>query len=291
MIAHTRGQSSNPVPLSVVVPAHNEERVIEERLRTLLADSQPGEFDVVVVCNGCTDRTADVARRVPGTRVVERAEPGKHAAIMYGDALVGSFPRIYLDADVALDTHAARLLGRMVAAPGVLAAGPQRRLILDTSAWVVRAYYSVWVRLPQVADGLFGRGVIAVSEAGYERVRKLPLARSDDLAIHLAFRPDERRIVPDATVVIWPPRTSADLFRRRVRALQGTLELRDAAATIGSRGTTSWSDLAAVLRKHPPALAAIPVFLAFALGAKAAVRWGRYNRDTWLRDESSRGRG
>ena len=281
-------RSPDPVPLSVVMPAHNEERVIAENLSTLLADAEEGEFDVVVVCNGSTDATAEEARRIPGARIVNLAVPGKHAAMVHGDTLARGFPRIYVDADVRLDTQSARLLGRAVTDAGVLAAGPQRRLLLHRSPWPVRAYYAVWRRLPQVVDGLFGRGVIAVSQAGYERVRGLPLARSDDLAVHLAFGPGERRIVSEATAIIRPPRTTVDLFRRRVRAMQGTSELRDAESVAASRGATTWTDLAVVVREHPSTLAAMPIFLGFAIGAKAAVRWGRFEPDRWFRDESSR---
>nr|BFE85750.1 hypothetical protein GCM10020093_083510 [Planobispora longispora] len=46
---------------SVVIPAHNEEGVLRRCLDGLLAGTEPGELDVVVVANACTDRTADVA--------------------------------------------------------------------------------------------------------------------------------------------------------------------------------------------------------------------------------------
>src|SRR5690242_6288077 len=159
--------------ISVVVPAHNEERVIAANLHRLLADAQPGEFDIVVVCNGCTDRTADAARAVPNVRVAELAEAGKPAALAYGDTLAVGFPRLYLDADIALDAASARLLAAAVSEPGVHAAAPSRRFTLDRSPLLVRAYYSVWELLPAVRDGLFGRGAIAVSAAGHERIRSL----------------------------------------------------------------------------------------------------------------------
>ena len=59
---------------SVVIPAHNEEAVLGRCLRVLLAGSTPGELDVVVVANACTDRTAEIAREA-GVRVVETSTP------------------------------------------------------------------------------------------------------------------------------------------------------------------------------------------------------------------------
>ena len=53
----------------------------------------------------------------------------------------------------------------------MLAVGPAREMDLARSAWPVRWYYDIWARLPGVRDGLFGRGVIAVSEEGCKRLK------------------------------------------------------------------------------------------------------------------------
>ncbi len=77
--------------VSIVVPAHNEEQVIAGNLRRLIADTDPGEFDVVVVANACSDRTAEAAERI-GVRVVETSVPGKVPAIRLGDGACRTFP-------------------------------------------------------------------------------------------------------------------------------------------------------------------------------------------------------
>src|SRR5687768_15315679 len=65
----------------VLVPAHNEERVISRGLEAIMADKRPGD-QVLVVADRCTDATADVARSL-GALVLERGEdeePGRAAA-------------------------------------------------------------------------------------------------------------------------------------------------------------------------------------------------------------------
>src|SRR3954468_18969395 len=57
--------------VSIVIPAHNEEAVIAGNLRRLLDGSKPGEFDVIVVANACTDGTAAAAAAVEGVRVLD----------------------------------------------------------------------------------------------------------------------------------------------------------------------------------------------------------------------------
>lgn len=300
---------------SIVIPAHNEERVIGRLLDALVTgqfggpgDPAGGEpADIVVVCNGCTDDTAKVAGARPGVRVIEIPVPSKHVALRTGDEHARGFPRLYVDADVVLGADdVAALTAALDGSPELLAAAPERELPLAGCGWRVRAYYRVWTRLPAVREGLFGRGVIAVTEEGYDRLAALPPLMADDLAASLAFAPGERRVVDGARVVVHPPRTWADLIRRRIRAAVSTAQLEDrqAAGRAGDRGPdsasaesaappsarTSTGDLRTLLRREPALLPSVAVFLAAAVTARR--RAGKAIRDqdfgTWLRDESSR---
>ncbi|MEV0411347.1 glycosyltransferase [Streptomyces sp. NPDC050448] len=286
---------------SIVIPAHNEGRVIGRLLDALLADAPVSAPDIVVVCNGCTDDTAAVAgARGPRVRVVEIPTPSKHTALRVGDEHARGFPRLYVDADVVFGAADVRALaGTLATSPDLLAAAPGRDIPLAGCAWPVRAYYRVWQRLPAVREGLFGRGVIAVSEPGHARIAALPPLMADDLAASLAFAPDERRVVEAARVVVHPPRTWADLVRRRVRAATSSAELErfqasgPSGAAEGAQAPsarTGTGDLRALLRAQPSLLPGVVVFVVAALaarrGARKAIRTGDFS--TWLRDESSR---
>ncbi|NXY94262.1 glycosyltransferase [Streptomyces sp. BR123] len=290
---------------SIVIPAHNEGRVIGRLLDALLAEgAETGrpQPDIVVVCNGCTDDTAAVARARGGrVRVVEIPTPSKHTALRVGDEHARGFPRLYVDADVVLGAAGARALADAVAGPELLAAAPGRDIPLSGCAWPVRAYYRVWQRLPAVREGLFGRGVIAVSEQGHARLAALPPLMADDLAASLAFGPGERRVVEDVRVVVRPPRTWADLIRRKVRASTSSAELERYQAQSGSgygggagspapSARTGHGDLRALAVARPRLVPAIAVFAVAALaarrGSRKAIRAGDFS--TWLRDESSR---
>ena len=53
---------SRPAParmISVIIPAHNEEKYLRQTLEALEKQNY-GWFEVVVVANGCTDNTAEV---------------------------------------------------------------------------------------------------------------------------------------------------------------------------------------------------------------------------------------
>ena len=267
-----------------------------------------------MVCNGCTDDTAQVAgARGAGVRVVEIPTPSKHTALRVGDQHARGFPRVYVDADVVISGADVRAVARAVVRPPAagadggtpaaatgggtpLASAPGRELPLTGCAWSVRAYYRVWQRLPAVRQGLFGRGVIAVSEAGHARLAALPPLMADDLAASLAFAPAERVVVEAARVVVHPPRTWGDLIRRRIRAATSTAQLeqyqRQEAPTDGPAPSarTGRADLLALLRADPTLLPALLVFAAAAVaarrGSRRAISTGDFG--TWLRDESSR---
>jgi hypothetical protein len=276
-----------------VIPAHNEARVIGRLLDSLLAGSPEDETDIVVVCNGCTDDTARIAAaHGPRVRVVEIPVPSKHTALRTGDDHALGFPRVYVDADVVITGAGVRALTEPLddATSGVLATAPARRIPLSVCDWRVRAYYRVWQQLPAVREGLFGRGVIALSKAGHARIAALPPLMADDLAASQAFGARERRVVGAATVVVQPPRTWGDLMKRRVRAAVSTAQFEQQQPPAEASPRTRTADLKALLRRHPGLLPDVVVFAAAALAARRRAQQAISAQDfgTWLRDESSR---
>lgn len=60
---------------AVLIPAHNEEKVIRPLLESLKQQEYPKEyFDIYVACDSCTDRTKDIAEAC-GAFVLERNDP------------------------------------------------------------------------------------------------------------------------------------------------------------------------------------------------------------------------
>lgn len=273
-----------------MIPAHNEERVVARTLGHLAAGVEPGDLDVVVVCNGCTDRTAEVARSVaPWARVLEVPKPSKVEAVRAGNLAGTAFPRVHLDADVSISGADVVELARALQEPGVLAVAPRRVLVRDRSSRTVRWFYEVWEQLPQVRHGLFGRGVVALSAEGQRRVDALPQLMSDDLGISEVFEPAERRVVRSAVARVRAPASTRDLLRRRVRVATGNAQ----AGRAGVRrpeSSTTLRTLAGIAARQPRLAPRIPVFLLVGvvarLQSRRAVRAGDFT--TWLRDESSR---
>lgn len=57
--------------MSVVIPAHNEERYVARCIRSVktAAAYYGGTVEIIVVCNRCTDRTADIAQKC-GAKII-----------------------------------------------------------------------------------------------------------------------------------------------------------------------------------------------------------------------------
>jgi glycosyltransferase involved in cell wall biosynthesis len=276
---------------TVIVPAHNEGRVVGRLLGQLVSAARPGELDIIVVANGCSDDTAEAAALFgPPVRVLSIPVASKREALRAGDRAAGDFPRVYVDADIELRTEDLRALDEALQRTGALAAAPQRILAMSGRPRLVRWYYDVWTRLPEVRSGLFGRGVIAVSAAGHARVASLPPLLADDLGASLVFAPDERIIVTGARVVVHPPRTFGDLLRRRVRAATVVSQVERTEGAPSSTARTRPADLLGIVRREPQMAPRVVVFVAVAvlarLGSSRATRKRDYS--TWLRDESSR---
>ena len=276
---------------TVVIPAHNEGRVIRRLLEQLINGADPGETDIIVIANGCTDDTAEVAASFgPAVRVLTLPVACKHEALTAGDRAAAGFPRIYVDADVELRIDDVRALAAALRQPGVLAAAPRRELVMTGRPWQVRWHYDVWTLLPGVQRGLWGRGVIAVNEAGHRRLAGLPPLQADDLAAALMFKPHETALVPGARVIIHPPTTFADLLCRRARCVTGAAQIERAQDLDGSADQTRISDLTAIIRRRPGMLPRVGYFLSVAVFARlrASRALARGDYLTWLRDESSR---
>lgn len=276
--------------VSVVIPAHNEAAVIGRLLTALQSGFAPGQLEVVVACNACTDDTAAIARR-HGATVVEVEQASKIAALNAGDAAATAFPRCYVDADVVVSGEVIRQVAQMLAEPGVECAAPPFTVDTSRRPWPVRGFYAVWLRNPHLREGYVGSGFYAFSQQGRARFDRWPDIIADDLFAKNLFHRDERRVVPTEPMVLQAPWTLRALYRRRVRIYAGNLELAahpDFAALPGA-GEPAYQWWKAVLRD--PRLVPGGVVYAVLNGlARRAARQRLRGRGAvdWGRDDTTR---
>lgn len=211
---------------SVVIPAHNEETVIERTLHGVLAD-RVADLQIVVVVNASTDRTAEIARNVDESiQVIETEIPGKCNALNLGETVVDTFPRMFLDADIELLPGAVPiLLGAVDEHRGIVS--PRPRFDLSGLSLGMRLFYRAQRFNPYFGEGSpNGSGCFVVGERGRARWGGFPEIIADDGFVQGQFAPSERFTIPAAEAVVMPPRTLRAMVTVRARVRRGNYELR-----------------------------------------------------------------
>jgi glycosyltransferase involved in cell wall biosynthesis len=273
--------------VSVVIPAHNEQAVIGRCLERLSEGTAADELEVIVVANGCTDQTAELAATFPGVTVIDTSVASKHAALVLGDRAVSHFPRAFVDADVEVTASALVSTAAAMEAAGALVAAPALHVDLHDCPWGVRAYYRVWCALGWSTDAPVGSGLYMLSASGRQRIGEFPDITNDDQFVHDSFLAQERLCVEQVVYVIRPARTMTGLVHRRTRTLHGQIELRERFGSLP--GAASGPTPAALVRRDPRRVLDVAVFFAITLLAKRAVRRKRSTGDVrWERDDTSR---
>jgi hypothetical protein len=258
--------------ISIVIPARNEERVIGRLLEGVTAEAEPGEFEIVVVTNGCSDRTADVAAAFPGVTVVDSPLASKPAALTLGDATATYFPRMYLDADIEVDTAAIRAVGAALRTGDIDLAAPKLHLDVEAGSWVVRAFYDVWTRLPFVQNDLCG-GFYGLTEAARSRFGAFPDTMAEDFFVHSLVPASRRVALPDHTYVVHPPLTLRTLVRIQTRVQAANR--RDRALFAEAAADVHAGHVRELLRmaRSPRLLPDVAVYVGVMSWSKAKARW------------------
>lgn len=164
--------------ISVIIPAHNEEKVIEATLRSVELQSVPAH-EIIVVCNGCTDRTVEIAKRHPVKTLVTRKKGPNPARNLGADRATGDV-LLFMDADVRLAPDFIEGLQNAVAGRERFV-GSARNMPDDSRYrpyfWVINAAVRI--------VGLASNGAVFCPKALYEQAGGWPL--SDPVGFEVFF--------------------------------------------------------------------------------------------------------
>jgi cellulose synthase/poly-beta-1,6-N-acetylglucosamine synthase-like glycosyltransferase/peptidoglycan/xylan/chitin deacetylase (PgdA/CDA1 family) len=235
-LTRSRRAADHLPSVAIVVPAYNEEVVIERCVRSLAASTYPN-FEVVVVDDGSTDRTVGIVAglAVHNVRLVRQDNAGKAVALNTGLTQTDSEIVVMVDADTLFEADTLRRLVdpfadlEVAAVAGNTKVGNRRRVLgrWQHIEYVIgfnldRRMYDVLQCTPTVpgAAGAFRRDVL--TEIG--GVPGDTLAEDTDLT--LAIGRTGRRVVyaHDARAWTEAPASLAALWRQRYRWSFGTMQ-------------------------------------------------------------------
>lgn len=276
--------------ISVVIPACNEGTVIKRALNGITNGARDGELDVIVVCNGCADDTAEQARQIGyPIRVVETLAKSKTYALNLGDAAAGAtFPRVYMDADVVLNVEGLRALSNRLDRGDILAVAPSGRVVVDGCGLLARWYYDIAWLLPSARDGFGASGVYALSREGRQRFDIFPNIIADDMYVQSHFKLHECETVVSAASTVFRPAKLRDILRIDIRVKRGNRQVAHAFPYLSRDRRRNHRTILALFGRLSlwPKLV---VYCGVVVIAEIAARWpaGRSGY-RWLRDESTR---
>ena len=233
--------SSESVNLSVavIVPAYNEERVVERTVASLLAGEHPTRFEIVVVDDGSTDAT--VARlqesygQHPQVHIFAKENGGKPAALNFGIAQTDAEIIICLDADTIFARDCImRLVERFVdpsigAVAGNAKVGNRINMITRlqaleyiTSQNLDRRAFSL-LNCMTVVPGAVGawRRALVVRAGGFSH---RTLAEDADLTILIRTLGYRAAYADTAIALTEAPDTINGFIKQRYRWMYGTLQ-------------------------------------------------------------------
>lgn len=125
--------------VSVIVPAYNEEKYLEPTLQSVIRQNY-SPLELIVVPNGCTDRTADVAAKFT-THVYDTTERGIGRSKNVGYEKANGELVVFLDADTQMQQGVLDLI--VTALAGKYVSG-KTKVLPDDDSFGARAYFG-WV--------------------------------------------------------------------------------------------------------------------------------------------------
>jgi poly-beta-1,6 N-acetyl-D-glucosamine synthase len=239
-IARTRRRTPDPdftPPVSVLVPAYNEEVGIERAVRSLAASHYPGELEVIVVDDGSSDRTAEILHGLDlgNVRLLRQANAGKAAALNRALAASRHDIIVTVDGDTIFEPETLRHLVQRFREPDVGAISGNTKVGNRTGVigrWqhieyvmgfnLDRRMYEVLGCTPTVpgAIGAFRRRALA--DIG--GVSGATLAEDTDITIDIGRA--GWSVVYEGSARAWTeaPDTVRGLYRQRSRWAYGTIQ-------------------------------------------------------------------
>lgn len=226
--------------LSILIAAYNEGASIAGTLESIAKSGYPGELEVIVIDDGSSDDTADIATRqsYPWLRVLRQARNlGKSAALNRGLAESRHELVVTLDADSYLYRDALqRLVGRYVSDPKATRAVAGTMLVRNSRHnWITRAqewdYFHGIAAIKRVQSLYQGTLVAQGAFSIYDRATLRGLGGWDDcigedIVLTWAFLQAGWRVghAEDACCFTNVPDTLHQFIRQRQRWARGMME-------------------------------------------------------------------
>ena len=225
--------------VSVLIPAFNEERVIERSIRQVLA-SENVRIEVIVIDDGSKDRTSAVVESAFGkddrVHLIKLENGGKARALNHGLAAAKSEIVVALDADTQFEPDTIARLARWFAADERLAAVAGNAKVGNriniVTKWQALEYVTAQ-NLERRALARFGAMTVVPGAVGAWRKQAImevggypPETLAEDQDLTIAVQRAGWHVAYDQSAIAWTeaPQSFRQLARQRFRWAFGTIQ-------------------------------------------------------------------
>jgi cellulose synthase/poly-beta-1,6-N-acetylglucosamine synthase-like glycosyltransferase/spore germination protein YaaH/peptidoglycan/xylan/chitin deacetylase (PgdA/CDA1 family) len=235
----TAPEAAGEAIVSVLIPAFNEERVIERSIRQVLASTSV-RVEVIVIDDGSRDRTSEIVEQEFGrdkrVRLIRLENGGKARALDRGLALATSEIVVALDADTQFERDTIARLARWFADDERLAAvagnAKVGNRINTVTKWQALEYITAQ-NLERRALARLGAMTVVPGAVGAWRKRAIldaggfpPDTLAEDQDLTIAVQRRGWRVMYDQSAIAWTeaPQSFRQLARQRFRWAYGTIQ-------------------------------------------------------------------
>lgn len=222
-------QGDVELSMTIIIPAHNEERIIGRKIESILTQDYPADrIEILVASDGPTDSTNDVVDtfRDRGVTLVARPRAGKARTLNHAASLATNDILIFTDANAVLAPGCLRAIARNLNDPNVGGVSANERRLDDgvsTSAGKGEKLYWEYDKWLKTTESRIG-SIVSASGSLYAIRRSLfvPIsdpAATDDFAISTQVVRAGKRLVFEPNAITWEPPVAGESleFNRRVR--------------------------------------------------------------------------
>jgi cellulose synthase/poly-beta-1,6-N-acetylglucosamine synthase-like glycosyltransferase len=223
-----------PRTVSILLPVHNGDRWLTDKLRSIRELNYPQELlDTIVISSASQDRTLLVANEHagPGLRVIEVEQPGKPKALNAGLAMARGEILFFTDVRQALEPDSLRMLVEQFADPRVGVVSGE--LVIREGDSYEEASVGLYWKYEKLIRAAQSRidSVPGATGAIYAMRRELARSLPDDILLDDVYLPlcayfQGYRITwePGAKAFDYPASLKTE-FRRKIRTLAGVYQI------------------------------------------------------------------
>lgn len=222
-------------PISVIIPAYNEEKVIERTIQAVLDADYPNK-EIIVVDDGSVDLTYQIASRYADkVKLVRKENGGKSSALNLGLRFASGEIVVMIDADTVIGKDSLKEVVKRFNDERVVAVAGNVK-VMNRSNWLTKCQaleYIISIQIMRRALDRFGAVTVVPGALGAFRRSILQetgfydrdtLVEDFDVTVKALKTGHVVQASSTAAAYTQAPQTLSDLYRQRMRWYRGNFQ-------------------------------------------------------------------